>query len=269
MKTFLGTMLVASTLCASPAFADECLSSSEAGQLARKDGKYKEARAEFRVCAEKSCPDVVVKDCVAWLEELEAKQPSVLVEARARNGEETGRVAVYVDGEKVADRLEGRPIELDPGEHLLVFESPEKQRIEQRIVVRESEKSRHISVDFSKLARPKPKALPPAEHTPAPAPVEPSSGPPAASWWLGAAGIVAMGVGSYFLIAGKSDENDLEKSCSPRCPHDDVDAVRNKYRIGGITLGLGAVIVTASVILGVTSSPPARSGRLERFAITF
>lgn len=259
-------LVMAALLCPRPARADECLDASEQGQLSKKDGKYRHAREQFRVCAQSSCPDVVVKDCVGWLEELDAKQPSISVEAKDATGQETSAVVVYVDGVKLADRLEGRAFDVDPGEHLLAFESADKKRIEKRIVLRESEKSRSIVIDFSTLAPSKPATKPPVQRS---VTTTSDGGSTGATWWLAGAGVVAMGVGSYFLIAGRSDEKELADSCSPHCAHDDVDAVRNKYRIGGVTLGIGAVVVTAAVIIGLTSSSPSRSGRLQRFGFAF
>jgi len=239
---------------------EACLAANEAGQLAQKAAKYREARKQFSICAQSSCPAAVNQDCARWLDETERAQPTVIIQAREAGGRETSAVSVRIDDEIVAHHLDGRALAVDPGEHAFVFQAGAGQRIEQRHLVRENEKNRIIAVDFSTLPRSKP------APTTAPTSPDRSRGVPVASWVLGAAGIAAAGVGAYFVVTGKKRETELADSCAPRCPHDDVDAVRFKYWGGGIAIGVGVAAIATAVVIAASSPPKERAATPFRVA---
>ena len=81
------------------------------------------------------------------------------------------------------------------------------------------------------------------------------------SYGLAGLGAAALGSFAFFAITGKSDENDLHDSCSPNCPEDDVDAVRTKYLVADISLGVGIASLGAATWLFFVTSPATKPPR--------
>lgn len=242
----LSPFVTRQSLAADQAETEACLVASEQGQLARKETKYLHARAQFRSCAQGVCPQAVRRDCAQWLDELDNAQPSVILQARDAAGRDTSAVVVRLDGEPFVDRVDGRALDVDPGEHVFTFASKQGVVLEQRVIVRESEKGRTIVADFSTHR---------SVHVPSSTTSTRRSEErriPAGSWALGAVGVVGIGIGSYLLISGRIRESELEAECQPRCPHDDVDAVRRRYWSGGIALGVGGLALGAAVVIALS-----------------
>src|SRR5215468_641818 len=91
----------------------------------------------------------MVADCSQWLSEVEARIPTVVLSARDTSGRDLVKIVVTtVDGATVASRLDGRAIELEPGEQVFVFVAPDGARREKRVLVREGEKNQSVSAVF-------------------------------------------------------------------------------------------------------------------------
>jgi hypothetical protein len=101
----------------------ECIAADTEGQSLRLSGKLLKARRRFGVCAAASCPTVVRDDCLQRIGELEAVLPTVVFTATNGYGRPLVAVRVTVDGERLTDRLDGRPLRVDPGEHAFAFEA--------------------------------------------------------------------------------------------------------------------------------------------------
>src|SRR5262249_4856661 len=99
-----------------------CLEAHAAAQQLRKAGRLRGARQELAICTAPSCPPLVSSDCTTWPAEVASEQPSVVISARDRTGRDTFAVRVEIDGELVAMALDGRPIDVDPGEHRFRYE---------------------------------------------------------------------------------------------------------------------------------------------------
>jgi len=233
---------------------DRCLAASEVGQLARKDTKYKKARESFRECARSTCPGAVSRDCTQWLHELDQAQPTVVLQARDADGRDTSEVTVFVDGELLATQLDGRALDVDPGEHVFRFETRDRTRLEQREIVRDSEKGRRLEADFAALPGPRRRAPPPPATAATESP-RPTGSPkvPLGSWVLGVIGIGGVTAGSILLITGRIHETDKANSaCAQRGTCEGVDAIRREYWAGGLALGIGAVALGAAVLAAAT-----------------
>jgi hypothetical protein len=71
---------------------------------------------------------------------------------------------------------------------------------------------------------------------------------------------VMGGVGfAYFGLQGKSDEDELDGSCAPRCPQGDIDALRRTYLAADVSLGIGVVALGALGYLWLTNDAETRS----------
>jgi hypothetical protein len=178
----------------------QCAASYADGQRAERRGALRDARRLLLVCARDPCPAVLQPDCTSWLQRIDERLPTVVIEAHDAHGGDVADARVFVDGAPVAERLDGRPIELDPGERTVRVEAATGRSSEQRIVVRDAEKSRKL---VFQLEPPPTAAAPKAE----------SSGfgrVPLPAWVLGGVGVVALGSFSYFGITGLNDRADLE-----------------------------------------------------------
>jgi len=240
-----------------PARADDkaaCLAAYDQAQKLRSSGKLGEAREQLASCSRNECPPLVRQDCAQWTAEVLAALPSVVFGARDAQGHDLIAVRVSVDGVVVARRLDGKPISLDPGAHEFTFES-EGASVKQSVLIREGEKNRAITVTFGA-----------SEHPPG----EGGRGAPAGAYVLGAVGVVALGAAVLFDLQGTNDAHHLRDTCAPSCNQSDVDAVKTKYLVAGIALGVGVVAFVGAAYLllsrgGSTDTPT--QGKLLRIDV--
>jgi hypothetical protein len=101
----------------------ECIAADTDGQALRLTGSLLAARKRLAVCAATSCPGIVRQDCLQRIAELDVAQPTVVFSATNGRGRPLVAVRVIVDGSAIAERLDGRPLPVDPGTHLFVFEA--------------------------------------------------------------------------------------------------------------------------------------------------
>ncbi|HYQ28146.1 MAG TPA: hypothetical protein VER04_13040 [Polyangiaceae bacterium] len=94
-------------------------------------------------------------------------------------------------------------------------------------------------------------ATPPSEQSPAPAPAERASPIP---WVVGGAGVVALGVGTYFGFRAISKANDAEELCpNGHCLDESgqtaADDAHSAAKISNVSFALGAAAVATGVVL--------------------
>lgn len=233
-------------LVSAPSFADEkdtCADAHIQGQTSRRDGKLVDAKERFSACANESCPELVRKDCTTWAAELTNSIPSVVIEARDEDGHETVDVSLSIDGKPRGNRLDGRAIELDPGNHVIRIQLPNEKSVEQQVMMHEGERARRVTLRFPARQRPKPEKLPPRE----------SSGPSALPFVFGGVAVVAFGSFATFALLGKKKQNELDE-CRPDCAQSDVDGMRTRYAIGDISLAVGAVATGLTLYFAFSGS---------------
>src|SRR5260221_6978808 len=93
--------------------ADEvatCVKAAEQAQSLRDEGKYRKAGEQLLVCSRDVCPGVVRKDCVQGLTELDGSMPTIVITARGGAGRDVVEVKVTLDGARLTERLDGKPI---------------------------------------------------------------------------------------------------------------------------------------------------------------
>jgi hypothetical protein len=258
LRAVLVAACTATTLAESAAYADEreqCKAAAEQAQQLRDEGKYRRAREQMLFCARDVCPGPIKSDCGGWLSELDRLAPTVVFGARSSD-KDVVDVKVSMDGTALVERLDGKPIVVDSGEHTFKFEHQGNVK-EERVLIRAAEKARPIVVTFASAA-----PTPP----PPPPPPPPRGGatdgtliPPIV---VGGIGVLALGSFAFFAIQGTSDVSDLEDSCKPNCPKDDVDRARTKLIIADISLGVGVVALAVSAYLFFTR-PTAQAGAAQ------
>lgn len=236
----------------------ECAASYVEAQKLKAQSSFKKAREQLLVCAKDECLEAVRKDCVAWLDEVNAALPSIVVEAIGPDGKETFDVKVTVDGEVLAEKLDVKAIEVDPGTHKLVLEYAGEPTVEQELILRPGQKNKSIAVSFAKKSATKPAAVEPEPDTGEPAPKPSGTGkPPVLSYVLGGVGLVALGATAYFWLGASGEERDLESSkCEPSCDSSDVDSIKQKRLIGDIALGVGVAAIGAATYLWLAGKGP-------------
>lgn len=217
---------------------EQCISAAESAQALRDEGKYRRAREQMLLCARDVCPGTIKRDCVQWLTELDRDAPSVVVVAK--DGEkDVADVKVYLDGVLVADRLDGRPVAVDLGEHTFKFDRSGTVK-EERVLIGAGQKSRNISVNFG---------APSKGGGGESGKQEPGSLVPAIV--VGSVGVIAIGTAVVFGLQGKSDVDELQK-CKPRCAESDVDSARTKLIISDISTGVGIVALGVAAYMLIT-----------------
>jgi hypothetical protein len=134
--------------CEAPAFAAEptvadCLSASNESARLRLEHKLRQARDLLRTCVSDSCPAEIRAECTRRMDQVAMAIPSIVFAVRdGRDQRELSAVKVSMDGEVVADRLDGSAIDLDPGEHSFTFEAAGRPPLTATIVVHEGDKNR-------------------------------------------------------------------------------------------------------------------------------
>ncbi|WP_437760705.1 hypothetical protein [Sorangium sp. So ce1389] len=299
-----------------------CAAAYERAQGLRRDGKLIAAREALIACSQPTCPAAAVADCGPWLAEVEKSLPSVVIAAREAGGRERLDVRVLVDGRLLAATLDGKALPVDPGPHTFRYEPAGGPAVEERVLIREGEKNRAITVILGAppaggppsprplaapaappsaapaappSSAPPPGAPPPgAPSAPAPSappPAAPAAPPPAASspppltappraapaappavpplaWVAGGVGVAGLGVFAVVGALSLDAEAELRATCAPRCPGDDVRAIRVQHAVADIGLGVGVVALGAAAWLYLTrpaaaTPPPARASALR------
>ncbi|MDI3287198.1 hypothetical protein [Polyangium sp. 15x6] len=238
-----------------------CADASEQGQELRDQGKLLAARGRFLACAAEACPPIVRKDCADWLADLDERTPSIVLEARGPEGQDLTDVRVLEGERELASSLDGKAIPLDPGEHRLRYEWPSAPPVEERIVLREGERRRRLSVRFAPAAPPPPKTPTPVAPPPRPLPLAP----------LVLGGVALAGAAAFtgLAVSAKSDYDHLDGTCAPRCTADLVDPVRTKLILANVSLGVSVVSLGVATFLWFTrpQAPPGKTPATA-FAIT-
>jgi hypothetical protein len=221
-----------------------CTKSYETAQILKKKREYTAARRELLACI-KQCPLVVQRECGQWLDALETVVPSIVIHAEAA-GEDRTEVRVELDGKVIADKLDGKGIDLDPGQHELKFTLAGFPQVKKSLLVHEGEQLRVVRVVFEQ-----PEVS--LGLAPKPAPVaEPRRPFPPALYFVGGVAVVGGAGFAAFGLVGESQRKRLERDCAPRCADAAVEGVHRNLLIADISLGIGLLAVTTGAVLWFT-----------------
>jgi hypothetical protein len=270
VPVLLGVFAMSFWPSAADADVKSCLDAAEDGQKLRDSGAYRSARERFIACAADECPGEVRKGCVGWLGQLDRLIPTVVFGAHA-HGKEVADVRVSVDGEVVAERIDGKPVALDPGEHHFRFERSGETGIDQTAVVLAGEKQRLMSVRFGADPSVLPPPSPPAASS---NPSGPQGVPQAPqrqntrgdAYVLGALGLVSLATGAALDISGYVFLQQCGGDASCTGGHERAE-VEWRFVTGDVLLGAGVLCGVAAWLLwprGATS--PSALISVDRFA---
>ena len=224
-----------------------CSQAAEKAQRLRNDGKLRDAREQLVVCARNVCPAIVRKDCEPWLSDVENRLPSVVIVAKDGKGKDVVDVRVVIDGQPVADHLDGKAVPVDPGVHSFHYEHAGSPAVDDKLVIREGERDRVVEVTFVDPAAASANAGGDARANAA-APRDTGTtvrtetgGPPLGAFGVAGLGVAALGAFAYFHFSAKSDIDDMRATCAPRCDQSRVDDANTKIIVSDVALGAGVV----------------------------
>lgn len=255
------TLLGRQALAAEPTTA-ECLTAYEDSVTLIRNRQLRATRAKLAICSSWSCPAEIRAECIRRVPEIDASMPTMVFEARDTAGANLGAVTVKVDGEILAERLQGSALAIDPGEHTFTFEVAGRPSVEKHLLILEGEKLRRERVEFEALAPPKP-APPPVQAPIAKVEVlqqQPEPSPPPKSSLgkarilalvLGGAGVAATGVGIAYGLITMSRKDQANSICpTQQCDTTPgVDAWIRAHDAGNISTG-AFIIGAAGIVSG-------------------
>ena len=271
MRTNVWAMMLAVScaLGSSSARADEtvaeCASAYVQAQVLQKDGKYLDAAQSALSCSKRTCGDSLSGECAKLYDVIQNATPSVVFAPRDGDQNDLLNVRVQVDGKVVLEKIDGAPVSLDPGVHVIRFESPGLPVVEKPYTLRAGEKMRLISELLGRKHQVPRESL--DAHAPPPPPPSPSVSPRTLRISGGVlAGVGALALGGFGLLwwSGKNDYDSLLASCSPHCTDAQTEGGREKGTLSYVSLGVGIAALTASAALFAVSA-----GKHDTAAVQF
>ncbi|HEY1692950.1 MAG TPA: hypothetical protein VGG39_12355 [Polyangiaceae bacterium] len=242
----------------------ECIAAADRGQSQRDEGHYLRARDSFAVCLRDACPKIVAQSCTRWMRELEDAMPTVTLAAKDEGGQDLTAAHVTIDGAPLTEVLDGKPLAVDPGPHVLRFEKAGSEPAEEHVVLGAGEKNRVVAVTLH-AAGAQASAGADTQEPAAEAPAQGGTGTTKkvvtlSMLVLGAAGI---GAGAVLLVqAGKQSSSAAglrtgisSNACtddpsSPTCQQlgSAVDAQHRDAAIGATALVAGGLLAAGAVV---------------------
>jgi hypothetical protein len=204
------SMLVCSTQAHAqnlPLTTSQCLAANEQSIALEKDRHLQSARKQAVSCASSTCPAEVREECARRVSRLSDAVPTLVLDVKDDRGNDVTTAVVKIDDAVVAERIDGSPLTIDPGDHALEVDAEGSRPQTKRIVVREGEKNRRERMVVVTIAKP---------FTPPP-PIEARRRSPivrGTGYALIGVGIVGLGIGSYFGLRAASAWSDSQNQCS-------------------------------------------------------
>lgn len=233
---------------------EACVDAHSRGQDARDQGKITLARKLFLTCAQSGCPAAVQGDCARFADDLSNLQPTVNFVARDGNGNDLPNTSVYVDGMLVATSIDGRPVDIDPGNHTVKFSNAGKDEVV-TVVIGSGEKGRVVQARFGTAT-----VLPVTSGeasltTTAPKPKGPTVTHPKGSLAVAIGGGVVAVAGGALAFYGKSqipsqcELSSHECAAPPGDPvFDDASSAASTMNLGIIAAGVGVAAMAGGLV---------------------
>lgn len=275
--------LLGLVLGAAPAIAradvtkDQCVDANTAAQGLRREGKFKAARAQLLVCQDARCPAIIRDDCTRRTEEIERVQPTIVFDAKDATGRDVSAVQVAVDGQPVADTLDGTALRVDAGSHVFTFTVAGQLPVTQTFVLKEGEKDRRERIVFGP---PPPTPATPAAPAPAalpevpPASGEPSNGGKVLGLVLGGAGVAGIAVGSVFglMTAHEASQQKTDCASATSCANyasaaSDHSSARTDGLVSTIGFAAGGALLAGGAVVFLLAGHSAASSPATGFLV--
>ena len=217
------------------------------GRLATALGEFQQVRSEAQSSHRKDRQQAAEERIAA----LEKRVPRLTVNVSA-SSRATG-LRITIDGAELADSSWGTDAPMDPGEHTVEARAEGRTSFTRTVLLGQGE---HLLVDVPEL-RP---ILAPARPVASSQPQHqvPDSqrgrGRTATGWVIGGAGLVAIGVGTFFGIRAIGSNNDSKSLCSTGCDAEGARLSRQAVREArvadaAIALGLAGLGIGGYLLL--------------------
>jgi hypothetical protein len=256
--TLAGALVV---LAATPALADptkdQCVDANTMAQTLRRAGQLGAARGQLLLCGDARCPGVVRDDCAQRLDELERAQPTLVLDVQDTSGQDIVAVDVRVDDKPFANRLDGRAMAVDPGEHTFTFSVPGLAPVTRRLVLKEGEKERRERVV---VGEPVVRERPPTSTTVSPVERRPGRTQRLAGIVLTGVGLAGVAIGAVFGALTINDWSHSKSECAStaNCPSHEQAVADRQSAITAATISdvgfiAGGVVVATGVAVWLTA----------------
>jgi hypothetical protein len=219
---------------ADPTTAD-CLAASDASLQAGNQHKLRAERAQLLVCAAPSCPADIRKDCLSRVDEVNAQIPTTIFGAKDPSGGDLSAVKVTMDGEVLAERLEGTALSIDPGEHTFTFETAGQLPLTRKLLIQQAQKDRREVIQFGTPAATT--SMPPSP--PATEEIRGLGTQRILAIVSGGIGVAAVGLGTAFGVLAASQKSEAQSVC-PSNPCATQDGA-NKWSTAGATGNISTI----------------------------
>jgi hypothetical protein len=262
----LGTALSVAppALAGEPSIGD-CLLAAEASLKLRGEHKLRLTRTQLLVCSAPSCPAEVRQECMKRIDEVNAASPTIVLAVKS-GGKEMSAVNVTVDGQLLADHLDGSALSVDPGAHEFTFEAKGLPPLTETIILHEGEKDRRETVILG--GGPKTPAPSSSDNTATTVPTEGETVAPkdedtgntqrVLGIVTGGVGVAGLAVGSVFGVFASSAWNKAKTECSSGtdCPSNamnDRSSALTDATVSTVGFIAGGVLAVGGVVLFLTA----------------
>jgi hypothetical protein len=161
---------------------NQCVYAYKNGAAQASAGQMRLALESLKSCAHAHCGMAIFKECSRRAVMLEADIPSVVPLVVDASGQTLPDVQVTMDGEMLVSKIDGRAINVDPGEHEFVFKNDKGVLGTIKVIVPQGQRNRPLTLELGGAQRPTAaRASAPAPASPAPAPAAAAAEAPAAA----------------------------------------------------------------------------------------
>jgi hypothetical protein len=249
--------LLALVTISSGAFADgkaDCAAAYTDSQSLRDAHKLVETRARLRVCSQPMCASFMQKDCAQWLEQIEQRLPSIVLIAHTGGGAPLIDTTVVIDDAPtpVATKLDGRAIDVDPGEHKFTFTTPSGDRVVVTSVILEGERAQKVVATIGAVTGGAGADEAPAATRPNPLRLF--------GFVIGGLGVASLATGAVLggvATATKGSSCNAAGQCSPPGT---VSTLTTEANVSTATLIAGGVLAAAGLTMVIVGSPQRAKG---------
>lgn len=123
------------------------MSANEDASVLRKRGRLVAARTSLGTCTSDACPQMIREDCLKALHDLTAATPAVRFQAMEGTSEVMD-VRVLMDNEPLLEKLDGKAVDVDPGDHVFTFFAKGHPTQTQKVSLKEGEKDRVVVIQL-------------------------------------------------------------------------------------------------------------------------
>ena len=243
------SVTIPSTASAAGPDTNACISAFDEGQRSKSDKKLRQAQTQLLICTQESCPAVLRADCAGVLRTVQAALPSIVLAADDGEGHDISDVTVKVGSTLLADKIDGRALEFDPGTYDFHFERPAKPPIVVHLVLKEGEKNRVVRASFPSPKKPEvasATALPPARRE-------------TVGYVVPAAfGVLGVGAAVFALLERMKFNSSVDEDrhgCAPNCTAAQRDDLSSMVVTSNVALGVGIGLVALAGVTWVLLGP--------------